>query len=401
MKKERQHVSLRHEIRRDGKDRFIVTWTPTARDRRRLTFSKEAKAIVEADRIEKLMQQGHVAASKVPKPQMAALIMLCEQMIPDVPPFEVVQFYLDGHKINGGTQEVTAEEVGNAFVASRADTSELNYRTVRQHIQQFLRVFKTQAYACISAGDYKRYLVDTIGGAGRSQNNHLTTLRAMSRWARDVGTGDKKFLPAGKTAAEEVVSASEIHAEHPIYSPEQFVRLLAASCLEMVPFLVLGQFAGIRAAERTRLKWRDWRQDADNKLVLQRDITKTGRRRIVDVLPCLTAWLETLAGAPEELMVSCDPYRRFAEIAKRAAVPSLTNALRAGYASYHLELFDNAALTAKNDGHSVTELETTYKSISGVTKKTAAEMFAVTPAKVLAFVKTNKLPAPLWVKKIA
>lgn len=105
-------------------------------------------------------------------------------------------------------------------------------------------------------------------------------------------------------------------------------------------------------------------------------------------------------GNPQDFMVPCKhPFKYTPKIAEKAGVAIKQNALRAGYASYHLELFNNAALTAKNDGHTIAELLTTYRSITGVTKKSAQEMFSITPHTVIKYAHMNNLPEPEWSEK--
>ncbi len=173
--------------------------------------------------------------------------------------------------------------------------------------------------------------------------------------------------------------------------------MLAVTPAAVLPFMLLGQFAGIRAEERLRLKWSHWRAEEDNKLVLNEDVTTTKRRRRVDVLPNLDAWLRGLRGAPDEHIVSDrNPFRNTKRIFAAAGVQTKPNAFRAGFASYHIELFDNIELTAKLDGHSVEQLKTSYQSISNVTKDTARAMFAITPSSVRDFAQKQNLPPPDW-----
>lgn len=398
---ERQHVSLRQEQRKGKSPLFVVTWTPTPQNRHRRCFIDAGEAETFANNTERTLQKGHDAILNLPKWRLVAINALCEMLPQDhgATLHKAIQFYIDRNGL--GERPATAKEVGLAYIESRSKNfSDLHSRNVRSHVTKFIDFFGERPFAQIDSPDYERYLREEVGGAGKTQNNHLITLKSMSRWARDIGLGKTKFLPPGQTAVEQVQTAQVEHKEHVVYSPEQFMRLLACCPTELIPFFVLGQFAGIRAAERCRLEWQHWRRDEDNKLVLNRDVTKTKQRRRVDVLDNLVEWLTAFRGEPTERMVQCNPHQYTSKIAKAAGVPWIDNALRAGYASYHLELFDNAALTAKNDGHSVTELETTYKSISGVTKKAAKEMFAITPKAVIAFAQTKKLPAPAWASKI-
>lgn len=401
-KLERKHVAIRPEKRPNGKTYFVVHWTPAPNDRQRRTFVRENEAEEEADRVEMMLEARQESLSKIPASRMK-LINSALDMLPQddgATLLKALQFYVEKNKIDE-TPLATVREVGEAFIQSRSHNfSVRQQQTVRSHIGQFIEKFGTRDYTAIDTPDYTHYLAKVVGGAGKSQNNHLITLKSMARWARDIGLGKRKFLPPGPTPVEQVQRAKVKHTEHQVYQAEQFMRLLVFAPEEMVMFLVLGQFAGIRAAERVRMYWSLWRRDEDNKLVLTPDITKTKQRRRVDVMENLGEWLAPFAAGPDELMVPCNPHKMTVKLAADAKVPWIDNALRAGYASYHLELFDNAALTAKNDGHSVTELETDYKSISGITKKSAKEMFSITPGKVLAFAQEKNLPQPAWATRI-
>ena len=58
----------------------------------------------------------------------------------------------------------------------------------------------------------------------------------------------------------------------------------------MIPFLVLGAFAGIRHAEIQRLEWRDVRFD-EGSIEIHASKAKTASRRLVPILPVLKEWL--------------------------------------------------------------------------------------------------------------
>lgn len=394
----RRHVSLRKETRSDnGKPVFILTWTPRPNQRKRLSFSDEELANERADEIEELVSAGHQTLVDVPHSELATAVMLRNESAPGVPLHEIVRFYLDHNNAGVFVAGATVADAGAKFILSRSSADDFAPRhcqTVRQHINRFMAVFGHRMFNTIASDEIKKYL-STIGTAGKTRLQHLITIKSFFRWARDK----ENILPFGRpTAAEQVTPPKVTRAEHEVYTPEEFVRLLIFTPAVLVPYMVLGQFAGIRSEERLRLLWRHWRADEDNKIVCNQDVTKTSKRRRVDVLPNLAEWLSAFRGAPDDPMVNRhSPYKLTTKIAQNAGVPWKDNALRAGYASYHLEMFDNAALTAKNDGHSVDELETSYKSISGVTKQTAQKMFEITPESVLNFAHEHNLPVPDWV----
>lgn len=398
--RDRSHVSVRPEVRNNGRRYYIVTWTPLPGQRCRKTFSDKNKAEAEADKIESLLNKGYRDLGKATTRELTAIDTLLKLLPEGVSPAQVVRDWLTQNHIQQATMTATAADVCTAFLNSRSSAEDFSTRhiqTVRSHISRFSDYFNDFCITSIDHAQIKKYLDDEIGGAAKTRAGHLITIRSLFRWARDIGIGKAKYLPPGRTAADEVQTPKVDRSEHEVYSPDEFMRLLVFTPANMVMFMVLGQFAGIRAEERTRLLWQHWREQEDGKIVLNGDVTKTGRRRRVDVHDNLARWMSRFRTNPSDFMVAASkPHSQTSRIADAAKIPWKDNALRAGYASYHLELFDNAALTAKNDGHSVTELERTYKSISGVTKQTATQMFSITPEAVIEFAKRMNLPKPLW-----
>jgi integrase len=397
--KERQHVIVRPAPHSTGRTYWIVQWRPQRGNLQRLSFNDQKKANAEADRIEDAMSKSLGAVSTMSSKQLAAINHLSQLLPAGMTIDRAMQFYLDHHNATQA-KSVTVETAGREFIASRAshdDFSKRHVSTVRQHINRFIAPFGPRPLDSIAHLEIKNYL-NEIGNCGKTRNQHLITIRSFFRWSRDT----QHYLPYGRpTAAEQVTAPKVTRTEHEVYTPEEFTRLMVFTPTVLVPFMALGQFAGVRSEERCRLSWHHWRADEDNKIVCDEDVTKTNKRRRIDVPPSLTLWLSAFRGTPNEPMVPwSSPYKLTRKIAKAAGVPWKQNALRAGYASYHLELFDNAALTAKNDGHTVNELETSYKSIRGVTKKAAAEIFAITPQAVLDYARRNNLPEPEWASKV-
>lgn len=407
---ERKYVSLRTEQRKDtGKPSHVLTYSPVKGERVRLTFTDQDEATAEADRIEGLFQHGHALVSGIPKQEWVMLALLCQQMLPGVPAYKVVESYIELHSgEQAAARRSTVKDVGEAFMLTRSiaasgklspttDYSPRHQETIRSHVKRFIKALGDHPFAALTHEHYQHHLDKTIGGAPKTRSGHLITLRSLAHWARDV----KKFLPAGPTAPDLVKMPESVGTEHEVYTAEEFTKLLIATPEDLLMFMVLGQFAGIRAQERERMTWGMWRRSEDNKLVLNRDVTKTKKRRLVDVLPNLAVWLETFRRDDDTRMVGVIRAHKYtAEVAKVSGVLWKPNALRSGFCSYHVELFDNSPLTAKNSGHSINELEVTYKSIKNVTKQSAREMFGITPQTVLIYAREHKLPLPDWAPKV-
>jgi len=392
-KRDYQHVKLREEQRKDnGRSSYVVEWRPERGALRRRRFSDPEEAKAEADHIEKLFSNGLRIVADLSLQQMIGVAMIL-QHLPNVPLHEVLNFYLQQHGINGTAHNVTVEEAGKQFIESRSDPD--NYsaswrKDVRLHIGKLIAKFGKRYVNTIKVENLEAYIADDVGGANRTRLNHITTISAFGNWMRTK----KKWFPFSvPTPFEEIQRPKCKTKNKEIYSPEELTRLLVFTPLDMVPFMTIGAFGGMRAAERMRLEDDHW-QAENGQFALPSEITKTQRRRIVEAQPNLKEWI-ALVG---HVMPFQNPYDKTGAISKAAGVPWKYNALRSSFASYHLQKFKNEALTAMLDGHSVQELNTSYKGLNGVSDKTADEWFSITPQAVIDFAAANGLPAPEWSK---
>jgi integrase len=155
--------------------------------------------------------------------------------------------------------------------------------------------------------------------------------------------------------AEKTAKAREIDSPVGILTAVQTARLLESAPVELVPYVAIGAFAGLRRAELERLDWRE--VDLQSGLI---EVTaanaKSARRRFVKIQPNLVRWLQPYA----QLHGSVTPsgYAKLLLAAREAA--GITqwppNALRHGFASYHLAHFNDAAALALELGHSNSQL---------------------------------------------
>lgn len=66
----------------------------------------------------------------------------------------------------------------------------------------------------------------------------------------------------------------------------------SATWRDLLPTVVLGLLCGIRAAERSRIKWSDSRPGGRDEIYLSRAITKTNTARVLPISPALAEWLD-------------------------------------------------------------------------------------------------------------
>jgi integrase len=128
----------------------------------------------------------------------------------------------------------------------------------------------------------------TLSPANR--NLHLRVLRAAFHFALR-----KQWLTQNPVASLDF--SSENRGEVQVLTTRQSARLLVACRRldpELLPCNFFGLFAGIRPEELSRMRWDSVQLD-EHHIVLPREVTKTSKRRVIDIEPNLAAWIEWYA----------------------------------------------------------------------------------------------------------
>lgn len=162
-----------------------------------------------------------------------------------------------------------------------------------------------------------------------------------------------------------------------IYSPEEMSRLLTHADPFIVPYLVLGGFAGIRRAELLRLKWEDIRFPV-NTIFLSSHITKTGSKRTIEIAANLKQWLLPLA--QKEGKVITDAWRLrilIQEACDKSGVRWKHNGLRHSFGTYRLAETQDVGRTSLEMGNSPSVLFKHYRHL--VTKDDAMAYWSIRP----------------------
>jgi integrase len=144
--------------------------------------------------------------------------------------------------------------------------------------------------------------------------------------------------------------AKKVDGEIGILSVDEIARLLEAADDASLPYFAIGAFAGLRPAELQRFHWEEihW----GSKLIeVKAAKSKTARRRFIKIRPNLEKWLQPYRKQHGPICTS--GLRKLElETRQRAKITHWpANALRHGFASYHLAHFKNAAELALEMGH--------------------------------------------------
>ena len=182
-----------------------------------------------------------------------------------------------------------------------------------------------------------------------------------------------------------------------VFTPDELKAILDAADKEVLPFMAIGAFAGLRSAEISRLDWKDVKFRR-NLVEVTASKSKTARRRLVPITPTLAAWIVPYVDRTGSIIPpSFNIRRRNAYRAAGFGNPGSetteekaqgiklrhapTNALRHSFASYRLASTNDAGKTAIELGHtSTTLLYNTYREL--VTPEAAEAYWKVMPDQV-------------------
>jgi integrase len=163
--------------------------------------------------------------------------------------------------------------------------------------------------ACdITAADLERLLRPLSIGARQP---------IMRYWRAVFNLGEKRgFLPRGSNPINAMHFVQTPRKEVEIINNEHVKKMLEHALendLELLPFLVLGFFCGIRpAGELTQVLWRDVHLDGEKpEVIIRATVSKTRRMRAIELSPNAVAWLNVYraqGGGMDGLIVKLKRY---------------------------------------------------------------------------------------------
>jgi integrase len=237
----------------------------------------------------------------------------------------------------------TTTLVGELIAAKKADGASKRYlEDLRSRLNRFAREFDGQLVATITSAQIDNWL-RALQVSPISRNNFRRVLVVMFNHAMRCSYATSN--PAENTAKAKVVD--QIPG---ILTITQTARLLEAASPELLPYVTIGAFAGLRRAELERLDWSDVQFDSDL-IEVTAEKAKTARRRFVKMQPNLRDWL--LPTRKLRGKVTPSDFRKLFNAARTAAgiAEWPDNALRHSFASYHLAHFKDVAALALEMGH--------------------------------------------------
>ena len=378
-------------VKVNGRTFWCVTWPRIGKGRHRQFFKDRAEA--ETVLAQKLVEQQNygTAGLSFNERQRAEYLECAEKLHPfGVTIRDAVNFYLPHLQASNRTC-TAAKLVDELLKVKEADGASKRYLDdLRSRLTRFSDSFDGKPVAEMTApqiDEWLRSLSNKETGKRLSpvtRNNFRRVLVTAFNFAlgRSYCVGNPAFQSA---------RAKEIASPVGILTVDQTARLLESAAPELVPYIAIGAFAGLRRAELERLDWQEI--DLGSGLIeVTASKAKSARRRFVKIQPNLARWLQPNA----QLSGNVTPpgYWQLLDAARDAAGIEQwpQNALRHGFASYHLARFNNAALLALELGHTNSNLVFQhYRQL--VKPKQAERYWKITPApagkKVVQFAPAN------------
>jgi integrase len=351
------------------------------RERRFFESKREAETFCREQRI-RLDNFGRNSGTLTPGQQEQAA-MAFERLAPyNVTLNSVVADFIARRVAND--KSVTFKTLFEMFVASKKERSASHSRGLKYTLPRFPRLHD-QLVSEIQPEDVDAETKDMTPAV---RNAFLRNLRAVFNFGmkrRKLDFNPVSALDLEQIKNGEVVTLTPTEAESVMASAERENDLL--------PYHALGLFAGVRPMELERL---DWQQIdlTERHIVITAEVSKTGRRRIIDMEPNLHAWLTRYIANGGATIGNVTPTtnlrKRLRDIRAAAKIKGwVQDVMRHSYASYWLaEHGDIDRLTIYLGHTSPTMLWKHYHKTS--TRKEAAKYWQITPsgrakAKIVAF----------------
>lgn len=286
------------------------------------------------------------------------------------------------------------QEVVDEFLVRREDQkrSERHLETLSSHCKRFAGAVQKNIGSVVT-DDIDRFL-DGLNVGARTRDNFLGSLNNLFEFAKS-----KQYLPKEHDELSRVARLdNQEDGPIEIYTAAELNSLLKHADLQLVPFLAIGAFAGLRSSEIERLDWSDVKFDSDCIIVQKGKVKKRGKsRRIVPMASNLKAILKPFAQDSGKIWPHTHPYlyEQLRATATRAEMKLKNNALRHSFVSYRVAMIKNVPQVALESGNSPQMIDSNYREL--VTENEAKTWFAIEPEE-LQSAKTKVMTNPPHLK---
>ena len=258
---------------------------------------------------------------------------------------EAAQYFFD-HVIayrNAPTiQQIVNQMVDNAKRNNRRDRTVID---LKSRLNKFAEEFPNSRLSEVTVDEVKDWMDEWEDWSPRSRINYLTKLSQLFNFAVKNNWVDANII--------ERIDRPETEDKEPgIFTVDQAGELLKhAAKFQLLHYVALGLFAGLRSAELLRLE-SDAVLMTERSIVVGASVAKRRSRRVVEMCDGLHHILEKYP-LPKGRIVDAKEFRLHLNELRAAAKISEWphNGLRHSFGSYHLAFHGDAIKTAGQMGH--------------------------------------------------
>ena len=341
----------------------------------RKTYPIKAEAETHAAEIRIQVENEERAAFTMPSAVRVEAVSAVKQLaLHNASITEAVDFYVE-HVLKYRTAP-TITEIIEKLLADAASNQrrERTIKDLRHRLTTFAKTYGNQRIAEITREELKDWLNDPALAA-RSRINYAVKLSQLWNYAIANGWVEHN-IPASlpRPNAEDT--------EPEIFTVQQVAKLLEhAAANDLLAYVALGLFAGLRSAEINRLDWSNVKL-AERRIIVGAAVAKKRSRRVVEMSDTLAAWLIICAKVKGPVVPLDSNRTLYARLAKLATAAGLKgwpdNGLRHSCATYSLALTGDAVRVAYQLGNSADMIHRHYKAL--VTKADAERFWQLRPA---------------------
>lgn len=295
---------------------------------------------------------------------------------------ECVDFFRKRHP--SGLPRKTVREVLDELLATKtnAGKSDIYVKELSRRLGRFADAF--QVPISIVTGAQVEEFLRHRGHAPRTQNNERRLIATLFKYAVKRG-----YLPKDHDEMSGVEKADDSGTDIEVFTPDELRKLLQLARPEMVPYLAIAAFAGLRSAEINRLDWSEVNL-AERFIEIKASKAKTASRRLAPIPDNLLAWLTPCVQpfGPVCNFVRSDK-QLFYYLAPKAGLKWKRNGLRHSFISYRLAVVKDVGEVSLEAGNSAQMIFKHYRRL--VTEKQGNEWFSISPPESVA----NVIPLPV------
>jgi integrase len=219
-------------------------------------------------------------------------------------------------------------------------------------LRRFAKAFTGTAVCDLTKAHLDRFMGGLGEFSAKYRNHHRTAIKQFLQWAvrKDYLSPTHRLDEAEQIRPEHANTADML-----FYTSKEFRALLEAAEGPLLAMIAIGGLARLRTQELLRLDWSDvWRVPGHIEVTAGK--SKTRQRRLVEVCPALSAWLEPFRSCQQgKLWPTYDNafQIQFPEICTKAGIKRKKNGLRHAFCSFHYAMHSNENLTAAMAGNRI------------------------------------------------